>query len=63
MQLEDKTLECVDLKHEGEDRSFVWSADEQQYFVDQDLKFPPRRCKKCRRIRREQRKAEEANTN
>lgn len=44
--MDDRTIECADCKQD-----FVFTAGEQTYFEDKGFK-PPRRCQKCRRVKR-----------
>lgn len=48
-----KVLDCVDCG-----KPFVWSLGEQDYFKQHNLQ-QPKRCKNCRRARREERAAME----
>jgi hypothetical protein len=50
---EDRVLLCADCGG-----SFVWSAEDQEFHRLQGYK-PPRRCKDCRRAKREQEAGEE----
>jgi CxxC-x17-CxxC domain-containing protein len=43
MAFEDKALTCVQCNQE-----FVFTAGEQQFFVERELNSPPKRCKSCR---------------
>jgi CxxC-x17-CxxC domain-containing protein len=43
MEFIDRTLRCVEC---GED--FVFSADEQIYFVEKQFQHDPKHCKKCK---------------
>lgn len=45
----DKTLRCVEQDCQ---EMFTWSADEQQWFKENKLTYPPARCLDCRRKRR-----------
>jgi CxxC-x17-CxxC domain-containing protein len=47
----DKDLRCVDCGAE-----FVWTAGEQAFFAEKQLKHEPRRCRACK-ARREERQA------
>lgn len=40
--LEDRTLICKDCG-----KKFIWTAGEQKFFIDKDLKNIPKRCKIC----------------
>ena len=44
---QDRTLTCVDCGNE-----FTWSAGEQAYFREKGLMIPPKRCRNCRRARK-----------
>ena len=44
--LTDRTLTCVECQ-----QPFVFAAGEQRYFATKDL-TPPKRCQKCRAIKR-----------
>jgi hypothetical protein len=44
---EDQTLECVDCAEK-----FVFSVGEQRFFAERGLRAP-RRCRECRRAKRE----------
>lgn len=45
-ELKDKKMKCQDCSHD-----FVWTAGEQLFFQDRQL-APPKRCPKCRIVRR-----------
>lgn len=45
----DKTLRCVEQDCQ---EMFTWSADEQKWFKENKLAYPPARCLDCRRKRR-----------
>jgi DNA replicative helicase MCM subunit Mcm2 (Cdc46/Mcm family) len=45
----DQHLTCADCGHD-----FVWSAKDQEFFAEKGFQ-PPRRCKDCRRAKKEQR--------
>lgn len=47
-QFEDRKLICIDC--EG---GFTWTAGEQQFFADKELKNIPKRCKGCKRQKTE----------
>lgn len=51
-QYADKHLECIDCKI-----AFVFEVGEQQFFEKKGLKDPPKRCKPCRKLRRDERDA------
>jgi len=46
----DQTRVCVDCHNE-----FLWSAGEQEYFHERGFTEPPKRCKECRRAKKERR--------
>lgn len=46
----DQQLTCADC---GQD--FVWTAGEQEFFHEKGFANPPKRCKDCRRAKKEQR--------
>jgi CxxC-x17-CxxC domain-containing protein len=48
MSYEDKTLVCVQCKKE-----FVFTAGEQEYFAQRRLSSEPKRCKECRKAKRQ----------
>jgi CxxC-x17-CxxC domain-containing protein len=48
MSYEDKTLNCVQCRKE-----FVFSAGEQAFYDEKGFSSPPKRCKACRKARRE----------
>ncbi|MBW2276444.1 MAG: zinc-ribbon domain containing protein [Deltaproteobacteria bacterium] len=48
MSYEDKTLTCVQCSKE-----FVFSAGEQAFYAERDFNTPPKRCKACRKLRRQ----------
>jgi CxxC-x17-CxxC domain-containing protein len=43
MELQDKSLNCVDCGTE-----FIWTAGEQLFFADKNFKNEPKRCKSCK---------------
>ncbi|MCA9562939.1 MAG: zinc-ribbon domain-containing protein [Myxococcales bacterium] len=49
---EDKTLTCVDCEVE-----FVFSSDEQSQFEERGFQSEPKRCKECRKKRRDARRS------
>lgn len=53
----DEQLVCVECGSR-----FTFSSGEKDYFHEHNLR-PPRRCKPCRKVRRQQREAAEANGN
>lgn len=50
MPFADKWLRCVDCGKE-----FLWDAGEQAWFMSNHLENQPKRCKKCRDKRRDER--------
>jgi CxxC-x17-CxxC domain-containing protein len=44
----DVTFLCIDC-----DQDFLWSAGEQAFFKDKNLKNPPKRCKECKKAKNE----------
>ena len=42
----DMLIPCIDCKDQ-----FVWTAGEQAFFRDKDLKNPPKRCKDCKKAK------------
>jgi len=48
MSYEDKTLTCVQCSKE-----FVFSAGEQAFYAEKNFSSPPKRCKACRKLRRQ----------
>jgi CxxC-x17-CxxC domain-containing protein len=48
MSYEDKTLTCVQCSKE-----FVFSAGEQAFYAEKGFTNPPKRCKACRKLRRQ----------
>jgi len=48
MSYEDKTLTCVQCNKE-----FVFSAGEQAFFAEKGFSSPPKRCKACRKLRKQ----------
>ncbi len=51
MRFSDKWLVCVDCG-----KQFLWDAGEQAWFIGNHLENQPKRCKKCRDKRRDERK-------
>ena len=49
-EYKDQTRVCGDCG-----RDYVWSASEQVYFHEKGFAEPPKRCKDCRRAKKEQR--------
>lgn len=47
-ELQDTEIRCIDC---GQD--FVWTAGEQLFFRDKNLKNPPKRCKACKKAKNE----------
>ena len=47
-EFQDTEIKCIDC---GQD--FVWSAGEQLFFRDKNLKNPPKRCKACKKAKNE----------
>jgi CxxC-x17-CxxC domain-containing protein len=45
-EFEDLQIVCVDC-----DLEFTWSAGEQEFFRDKNLKNPPKRCKDCKKAK------------
>ena len=45
-EFEDKSIPCIDCKED-----FVWTAGEQLFFRDKELKNPPKRCKACKKAK------------
>jgi CxxC-x17-CxxC domain-containing protein len=43
---EDTSIPCIDC---GQD--FIWTAGEQAFFRDKELKNPPKRCKECKKAK------------
>lgn len=43
MELQDKTLTCIDCG-----KSFVFTAGEQQFYSEKGFENEPKRCKECR---------------
>ena len=43
MEFQDKSLDCVDCG-----APFIWTAGEQLFFADKNLKNEPKRCKSCK---------------
>jgi len=46
-EYEDKRIKCIDCQVD-----FTWTAGEQEYYKQKEL-FPPKRCTKCRLLRRQ----------
>ena len=42
-EFDDASILCIDC-----DETFVWTAGEQIFFRDKELKNPPKRCKECK---------------
>ncbi|MBK7708900.1 MAG: zinc-ribbon domain containing protein [Acidobacteria bacterium] len=47
-EFQDTEIRCIDC---GE--NFVWSAGEQLFFRDKNLRNPPKRCKDCKKAKNE----------
>ena len=47
---QDKQLTCADCG-----TTFLWSADDQEFFREKGFIDPPKRCKACRQARKQQR--------
>lgn len=47
-KFEDREIKCIDCR-----QLFIWSAGEQQFFHDKNLKNPPKRCKTCKKAKNE----------
>jgi CxxC-x17-CxxC domain-containing protein len=47
-EFEDQEIKCIDCH-----QLFIWSAGEQQFFRDKNLKNPPKRCKLCKKAKNE----------
>src|SRR2546423_56755 len=47
-EFDDRSIKCVDC---GED--FLWTAGEQVFFHDKELKNEPKRCKPCKQAKNE----------
>jgi CxxC-x17-CxxC domain-containing protein len=43
-ELNDRSITCIDCSE-----AFVWTVGEQMFFLDKDLRNPPKRCKTCKR--------------
>lgn len=52
-EFKNKKIRCVE---EDCEKEFDWSPEEQKWFKDKGLKYPPVRCLDCRRKRRLQNK-------
>ncbi|MFQ5887556.1 MAG: zinc-ribbon domain containing protein [Candidatus Hydrothermarchaeales archaeon] len=50
MELEDKTLVCSDCGGE-----FIFTVDEQEFYIEKGFENEPKRCKPCRQQRKAQR--------
>ncbi len=50
MDLEDKTLVCCDCSEE-----FVFTMDEQEFYIEKGFENEPKRCKPCRQKKKAQR--------
>ncbi len=58
MDLQDITLVCHDCKKE-----YVFSAEEQEEFLAQGRRHPPKRCPECREARAKRKAARQENSN
>jgi CxxC-x17-CxxC domain-containing protein len=47
-EFQDTKIDCIDCG-----QSFVWSAGEQLFFRDKNLRNPPKRCKNCKKAKNE----------
>ena len=45
---QNQTLTCVDCRQD-----FIWTTGEQEFFAEKGFTDPPKRCKDCRRAKRE----------
>jgi CxxC-x17-CxxC domain-containing protein len=52
---EDRTLTCSDCQ-----KPFVWTAGEQRFFKDKGLEHEPKRCKPCKKTRKDRIEAAQA---
>ncbi|MFQ5887217.1 MAG: zinc-ribbon domain containing protein [Candidatus Hydrothermarchaeales archaeon] len=50
MAVEDKTLVCSDCGEE-----FIFTAEEQEFYIEKGFENEPKRCKPCRQQRKSQR--------
>jgi hypothetical protein len=52
-EFKDKTIACIDVEKNVDQcrGTFVFSAGEQQFYIEREMR-PPRRCAPCRRIKR-----------
>ena len=48
-EYKDETRVCEDCG-----RDYLWSADDQAYFHERGFANPPKRCRECRRAKKEQ---------
>ena len=47
-EFHDTTINCIDCS-----RDFIWTAGEQSFFRDKNLKNTPKRCKDCKQAKNE----------
>lgn len=47
-EFRDVSITCIDCN-----REFIWTAGEQVFFRDKNLKNPPKRCKACKQAKNE----------
>ena len=47
-EFDDRTIDCGDCGS-----NFIWTAGEQAFFRDKQLKNPPKRCKDCKQAKNE----------
>ncbi|MER3430241.1 MAG: zinc-binding protein [Blastocatellia bacterium] len=47
-EFSDVVITCIDCN-----REFIWTAGEQEFFRDKNLKNPPKRCKQCKQAKNE----------
>lgn len=45
-EFSDVAIPCIDCKED-----FIWTAGEQAFFRDKELKNPPKRCKECKKAK------------
>lgn len=45
-EFEDRSIPCIDCKED-----FIWTAGEQLFFRDKELRNPPKRCKACKKAK------------
>lgn len=56
---EDKTITCIGLLNKPCGVEFVWTKDEQKFYADKGFQ-PPKRCKACAQLKRQEVKEREA---